>query len=346
MASPGQSPTPRRQRRWTALGGLVLFVLLGVVVLPGLVRQESGAPAPAREPGPPAAEPVAPAGSPGSGAAFGGKETAADTPSGSAGGLEIDAFDCMILASEVVEIGSPVTGRIEEIRVERGDPVEAGEVLVRLESSVERAAVRLARERARRDGELESARANLELTRKRRERALELFERDSLSLDEREQIETEAVLAASELQRARENRRIASLELEQALAALERRTLRSPVSGVVVERLMAPGEVVDEETILRVAQVDPLRVEVIVPSQLFGRVEPGDPAEVLPEAPLDAPRAAQVAIVDPVIDGASGTFGARLLLPNPDRELPAGLRCQVRLLDEPDPGEPAPPKAG
>ena len=37
-------------------------------------------------------------------------------------------------------------------------------------------------------------------------------------------------------------------------------------------------------------------------------------------------------IVDPVIDGASGTFGVRLRLPNPDRVVPAGLRCQVRFL--------------
>jgi HlyD family secretion protein len=41
-----------------------------------------------------------------------------------------------------------------------------------------------------------------------------------------------------------------------------------------------------------------------------------------------------VAIVDPLIDGPSGTFGARLLLPNPDHDLPAGLRCQVRFLDD------------
>jgi multidrug efflux pump subunit AcrA (membrane-fusion protein) len=91
---------------------------------------------------------------------------------------------------------------------------------------------------------------------------------------------------------------------------------------------------VDEETMLRIAQVDPLRVEVILPSQLFGRVRPGDLAEIVPEPPLDQARRAEVSIVDPLIDGPSGTFGARLLLPNPDRDLPAGLRCQVRFLGD------------
>ena len=55
---------------------------------------------------------------------------------------------------------------------------------------------------------------------------------------------------------------------------------------------------------------------------------------MIPEAPLDEPRPAEVAIADPVIDGASGTFGVRLLLPNADLEIPSGLRCEVRFLED------------
>ena len=95
---------------------------------------------------------------------------------------------------------------------------------------------------------------------------------------------------------------------------------------------MSAGEVVDEQTILRVAQVDPLRVEAILPSVWFGKVKAGDQAEIVPEPPRDQPRIAEVSIVDPVIDGASGTFGVRLSLPNADHDLPAGLRCQIVLL--------------
>ncbi len=122
------------------------------------------------------------------------------------------------------------------------------------------------------------------------------------------------------------------LQLEQARASLARRTIRSPISGFVVERLMSPGEVVDEETILTIAEVDPLRVEVILPTHLFGSVAPGESVEIVPEPPLDQPHIAEVAIVDRVLDGASGTFGVRLLLPNPDHDLPGGLRCQARLI--------------
>jgi len=40
--------------------------------------------------------------------------------------------------------------------------------------------------------------------------------------------------------------------------------------------------------------------------------------------------AATVTVVDRVLDAASGTFGVRLTLPNPDLQLPAGIRCKVR----------------
>ena len=88
----------------------------------------------------------------------------------------------------------------------------------------------------------------------------------------------------------------------------------------------------DEQTILTIAQIDPLRVEVILPTHLFGSVRVGDLVEIIPEPPLDQPHVAEVALVDRVLDGASGTFGVRLLLANPDHDLPGGLRCQARLM--------------
>jgi RND family efflux transporter MFP subunit len=243
-------------------------------------------------------------------------------------------LDCIIEPYELVEIGSPVTGLIEKIHVERGDSVEAGQVLVNLESGVETAAVELARVRARKEADVQSREARLALGKRRQERGDELFERNALSLDERDQLETDAELARLELREARENRELARLELAQAIEALERRTILSPIPGVVVNRMLSEGEVVDEETILTVAQLDPLRVEVILPSAMFGAIRPGMRAEVTPEVPGDRPHVASVAIVDRMIDPASGTFGVRLELPNPDQAIPGGLHCQVRFLPE------------
>ena len=63
-------------------------------------------------------------------------------------------------------------------------------------------------------------------------------------------------------------------------------------------------------------------------------MKPGDTAEIVPERPYDQPRTAEVSIVDRIIDGASGTFGVRLLVRNQDHDLPGGLRCRVRFPPE------------
>lgn len=320
MDESGTSPLAGlRKHWWKALLGVAGFAAVGVVVLPGLTQIGSGSEIPARPasahtpvPRPPSTRPL---------------EVPPPMPDAHSAD---DEFDCMISPNEVVDVGSAITGLIESVYVERGDYVEAGQLLAMLESSVEQAAVRVARARADRSVDVEASKANLDLSRKRKKRADALYESRTLSRDLGEQAETEAKLAELQLKRAREDHRLAVLELERASAALKRRAILSPISGLVIDRLMAPGEVVEREIIMRIAEVDRLKVQVILPSRLFTSVKSGDTAEIIPEAPYDQPRRAEVGIVDGIIDGASGTFGVRLHLPNQEHDLPGGLRCKVR----------------
>jgi RND family efflux transporter MFP subunit len=245
-----------------------------------------------------------------------------------------ESFDCLVEPYYLVDIGSPVTGVIESLEVERGDSIEVGQVLVRLESAVERAAVEVARGRTDMDALIQSHEARVTLGEQRKRRADRLFAGDALSRDRSEEAETEATVARLELEQAREKKRLASLELQHAIALLERREIRSPVSGVVVGREMAPGEVVDDETILTVAQLDPLRVQVVLPGALFGTFRVGQLAEVQPELPGAPPQEARVVLVDRIIDAASGTFGLQLELPNETESIPGGVHCQVRFRKE------------
>ena len=103
----------------------------------------------------------------------------------------------------------------------------------------------------------------------------------------------------------------------------------APFSGVVVERLQSPGEFVENKPILRIAQLDPLRVEVILPVAMFGSITTGMRAEVVPELSKRRKYIGHVTIVDRVVDAASGTFGVRLELPNPGNHIPGGLRCKL-----------------
>lgn len=126
------------------------------------------------------------------------------------------------------------------------------------------------------------------------------------------------------------NRRLADLELNRTTAEVAFRTLKSPINGVVVERYMHPGEFPKQERVLKLAQIDPLRVEVYVPVALLGRIAVGMTGLVKPEEPMKGEFQGKVTVVDRVVDAASGTFGVRMEVPNPDMKLPAGLKCTVR----------------
>jgi RND family efflux transporter MFP subunit len=239
-------------------------------------------------------------------------------------------LDCLIEPREKVVLAAPVIGVVESVLVDRGDLVEPGQVVATLEASVERAAVDAARARASATADVEGSEARFVLETRRRDRSQKLLQEGVASDNALDEAESAWVAAKIERDRAREQHEIAKLDLARAEAALDVHSLRSPVRGVVVRRILAPGEYADPPQVLELAQIDPLHVEVFAPVRLLGKIQVGQRASVLPEDPVGGNHEARVTVVDPVVDAASGTFGVRLELPNPDHAIPAGLKCRVR----------------
>lgn len=249
-------------------------------------------------------------------------------------GASAAEFDCVIDPRQVVEIRSTVEGLIERINVRRGDYVRKGQVLVVLDSAVERASADLARQRSELEGAIRSGESRVDYATKKHSRQEKLFSDKFISAQARDEAATERKLAESELKEALDNRRIAELEYRRQLELLKLKTIVSPFNGVVVDRLMHPGEVaeagVGRKPILKLAEIDVLNVEVILPVSAYGRLSVGGPAEVVPEEPIGGRHEARIAVIDRVLDAASGTFGVRLELPNAKQRIPAGIRCKAR----------------
>jgi len=242
-------------------------------------------------------------------------------------------FDCLIEARQALDIRSPVEGVIEKIYVQRGASVRKGQTLATLTSGPERASLDLARSRATNEGEIKAAQARVDITRKKFERAEELVKKNFVSENARDEAEADYRLAQEQLRVAQENRRLAELEQKRSEEVLAQREIRSPVAGVVVEVMLKPGELTSsnqKDPIIKLMQVDPLNVELILPVAHYGKIKAGQRAWVMPEAPIGGKYVARVEVVDPMFDAASGTFGVRLTLPNPDRKLPAGMKCRAR----------------
>ncbi len=241
----------------------------------------------------------------------------------------VEHSDCIIEPMVVVEVGTSVAGVIDDMLVDRSDRVDSGQLLARLESSVEEVTVRRSKERADMLSEIRARVADLKLAKQKMQRINDLHARKMVSKQQRDEAVNELERADQAVKIAREKLHLAKLDLEHAQAQLDRRQIRSPIKGVILERLAQAGEYVDERPLLSVAQLDPLRVEVLMPAQAFGVIQPGMTANVMPELAAQAPLAAKVVLVDPIIDTASGTFGVRLELPNADYAIPSGMRCRV-----------------
>jgi RND family efflux transporter MFP subunit len=241
----------------------------------------------------------------------------------------LPAVDCVIKPYRETDQSSPVAGVLKEVLVERSEPVSSGQVVAMLDASVETAAVELAAVRSDIVSDIEEQSVNLEYDRLRQQRMDSLYQRNTASKDLKEQAEREARLTDVRLQQARDLKRSRELELSRAKAQLEQKTLRAPFDGFVLQRFKTPGEYVEEQPVLRIAQLDPLSVEAVLPIEYFGKIEVGMSALIYPDAVYTQARTAQVTVVDRFGNAASGTFGVRLQLPNANNELPAGLRCRL-----------------
>ena len=243
-------------------------------------------------------------------------------------------LDGVIEASMSIDIGSGVPGVLESVNVEWGDRVTIGQVVATLQSGVEKSTLKLARYRASIDSPIKLSEARLKYAKREWERANELYNEKVVPFSKMDETLVNRVMAEITLKEAEENRRLAQLEVKRSEEILKRMTIRSPIKGVVEERLMAKGEYVDDQPIVRLVQIDPLYVEVIAPVSVYGSIHQGMRAEVTPEEPVGGLYPARVTVVDRVVDAASGTFRVRLELPNKDDKLPAGLKCQVSFVGE------------
>ena len=239
-------------------------------------------------------------------------------------------FDCVMNPALTVKLGSPVPSIIAEVLVDRGDLVKKGQAVALMESSVEKASVAVNEARAASDSKIMAKQALLEQKAGVLKRKTELQTRGAGSAADVDLAQGDYNVAKADVATAELTKKLNGLELDRSHALLEQRTIRSPLDGVVVERALGPGEYVRQDaSIMTLATIDPLNVEAYLPVRYYGQLKVGDTAVVHPDEPVGGDHQAKVSIVDHVFDAASGTFGVRSALPNPDNLLPGGLRCHV-----------------
>jgi RND family efflux transporter MFP subunit len=226
--------------------------------------------------------------------------------------------------AEQAYISSRASGVIHERRVDIGDRVAAGDVLLVID------APEVAQELLRARASVDQIKARLELARVNLDRAASLVGKGHVSeqtVDERRanKLTAEADLAA------------AVAEVKRLEEVVSFQTVRAPFAGTIVARQVERGDKVSADQgqqgsyLLRIARLDELRIEIDVPQSSALAIKPGASAKVvfaeLPGEKLEARVARTAGLIEP----SSSTMRAELLMPNPDGRIPAGLNGQVMI---------------
>lgn len=240
-------------------------------------------------------------------------------------------FDCLIEPKMTVMVGAATQGVIQSVDVERNDLVERGQLLAKLESKVEQASLDHARVRSRMESEINARLADYRLAKVNLERLKDLSAKRIVPKYQLDEAEAALEVSHMAVRQAKDNKKLSEHEFARARQILEQHTIRSPISGVVVEQRAFPGEFIYQNPVLSIAQIDPLRVEAIIPARYFGQVSSGMTAVISPEIDSVSSMQVEIAGTDRIIDAASGTFSVHLDLPNPDGKITGGQRCTLNL---------------
>ena len=219
--------------------------------------------------------------------------------------------DGRAIRSVVVSPETP--GRVVEVLIQSGQPVTAGDILLRLDSEAEEIAV---------------ARAQL------------VVEDARSALDRLKQLQGSGASSGVQLREAEFALRQAELELRQAEFDLSLREVLAPVSGWIgIVGVEVGAQVGTATEIVQIDDRSVLLVDFRLPERMVGRIAPGDAVTAEALAGGFGPIPGVVSAIDNRVDPASRTLRVQARLDNAEDRLRAGMSFMIGI----DlPGEPAP----
>ncbi|WP_128891165.1 efflux RND transporter periplasmic adaptor subunit [Erythrobacter sp. HKB08] len=211
-------------------------------------------------------------------------------------------------SSEVIAIGTALSGLVTDLRVAPGDRVTKGQPLFNVDDRAARARLREAEAAI---GEARAAIAEAQTARSTAQQQLALYRNvdDPAAVSRAEVIraEGEANAAAQRLQLARSRLAAAEAAAGSARTELGRLTVRAPISGEILAVNIRPGEYVStmgggsSQAFIEMGQTQPLYVRIDIDESEAPRVKMGAPAFVAPRGASDRQVEASFVRAEPLV---------------------------------------------
>jgi RND family efflux transporter MFP subunit len=232
-----------------------------------------------------------------------------------------------------VQVMSKISGRVEQVLVDVGDPVRAGQLIAIVEDreirqQLQQAEASLAVTQA----SIRQREAELQNYQRQVQRFQELFDQSLISRQELEDVTTRKQTAQAQLQLSRAQFRQSEAMLNQYKINLENTRSYAPMDGLVSNRSLHPGALVSSNTpIVSLVDLSILRVVVNLVEKDVVRVRRGDRADVSVDAFPGRAFSGEVRRVSPVLDPATRTGEVEIQVANGALDLRAEMFARVSL---------------
>jgi len=239
------------------------------------------------------------------------------------------------LKAKVTGFVSPkVPGNVKAVLVDIGDRVKAGQTVIRLDRmTLELVVTRASAALAASKSAVSLSDVQLEHAKKEFRRASNLLSEKVIPQSRFDKAEAAYKAAQEAVAAAGDQQKQAGAALQTARQHLKDTQVRSPISGVVVERNVEVGQsVAPGAPLLRILDQSTLKADVDLPESDFARVATGTPAVIEVDALKGQRFAGKVMLVNPMVDRKTRTFRVRIETPNPAAKLVDGMFARVRLL--------------
>ena len=238
-----------------------------------------------------------------------------------------------LAAKTRVGIKPKVPGRLERVLVDVGDRVSEGQVVATIDraevdAQVDAGVAAIGVAKA----SVDAAEAGLANALTEHDRAKMLFEGGAIPRQRLESADTAHRAAVAQRDLAKANMAQAEASLRRTREVQRDATLRSPVSGFIVERNYDAGAIPGDQPIVVVADVRQLKLEAGVSELEAGRLRVGMKARIEAQAKPGQVFEGELAAIAPEVDERNRHFRIEVRVPNQQRDLLSGMYATARIV--------------
>ncbi len=233
-------------------------------------------------------------------------------------------------------VGAKIGGRIQSIPVKEGDQVVKGAILFQLDSTDLVLAKHAAQAQlAVAQASFAEAKIYLDTMTREKERFNRLFEKNAISQQKNDEINSTYLMAASKVELASANLAAAQANLSLAQTRLEDTVVRAPFAGIVFRKAANESEMISAGMpLISIMNIDRLKLEVDIPEIQASQIRKGGSVEITVDALPGKVFSGQISVINPRVNPQNRSFKVEIYIANEGHLIQPGMFSRIKIKTE------------